>query len=102
MLRNALTTSSRALRSASSRAAVRTPAVRQFAPAPAFRPAFAPQSRWYSEQTDAKKEPEATKTEDAAKKDEPAAGEAGEVAELKKKLEAKEKEVLDWKVRILP
>ena len=100
MFKQALNTSSRALRS-SSRLAVRTPAVRtQFASAPkaSFRPAFAPHTRWYSEQADsaAKKEGEEAKPQETSK-DEGAKGESDVVAELKKKLEAKDKEVVDWK-----
>lgn len=102
MFRQAINSSSRALRSSSSRIVVRAPAVRtQLASAPVapLRSALASQTRWYSEQADtaAKKEAEEAKPEEVAK-EKSASGESDVVAELKKKLEAKDKEVADWKV----
>ncbi|RYP38591.1 hypothetical protein DL767_002527 [Monosporascus sp. MG133] len=119
MLRQALATSSRALRS-SSRAVAQRPLIRTpISPAPAF----APRARWYSEQVDtaAKKEgkgetsqAEAQSAEAATKPsadaeaanqpstDAGAAAKPSDIeAELRKKLEAKEKEVIDWKDKYL-
>ena len=102
MFRQAINYSSRALRSSSPRLVVRVPAVRtQFASARVapLRSALASQTRCYSEQADTatKKEAEEAQPEEAAK-EKPASGESDVVAELKKKLESKDKEVADWKV----
>ncbi|KAI4593222.1 Mitochondrial matrix cochaperone [Pestalotiopsis sp. 9143b] len=96
MFRQALTTSTRALRS-STRAHVPSTAVRtQFAPAPVnFARSQLQSSRWYSDSTEAKKEGD--EANPAAEAEAPASPEA----ELKKKLEAKEKEVIDWKDKYL-
>ncbi|RYO88261.1 hypothetical protein DL766_006259 [Monosporascus sp. MC13-8B] len=109
MLRQAIATSSRALRS-SSRAVAQRPLIRTpISPAPAF----ASRARWYSEQVDtaAKKEGEGETSQveaqsgEAATKpsaDAEAANKPSDVeAELKKKLEAKEKEAVEWKDKFL-
>lgn len=92
MFRQAISTSTRALRGSS----------RAYAPSAITRTQFSPvaissarsqmqSSRWYSDSAEAKKEGEDAKSADA---EAPASPEA----ELKKKLETKEKEALDWKV----
>lgn len=98
MLRQAFSTSSRALRSAP-RLAASQPLLRtQFQRAPAAwlsRAAQPAVARWYS---DAKEAPaEGEKAEKAEAKEE--AGETDAVAELKKSLEAKDAEARDWKVK---
>lgn len=90
MFRQAIASSSRALRSAPR---IAQPLRQQFQPAAAvYSPsAFQPlTARWYSDA----KEGEASKAADA--KDEGAAGD--EVAQLKKDLEAKDAEAREWKV----
>jgi molecular chaperone GrpE len=117
MFKQVLSTSSRALRS-STRIPTQTPVLRaQFAPAPLgvspasiFRSqlARAPSgaaarisgARWYSDQAEPaakedKKEKESTQDAEAREAEEP----ADAVAELKAKLEAKDKEARQWKVR---
>ncbi|ETS79075.1 hypothetical protein PFICI_08928 [Pestalotiopsis fici W106-1] len=96
MFRQVLSTSTRALRS-STRAYAPSAAVRtQFAPAPInFARSQLQSSRWYSDSTEAKKEGEEAKP--ATEAEAPASPEE----ELKKKLEAKEKEVIDWKDKYL-
>ncbi|KFG80617.1 mitochondrial co-chaperone GrpE [Metarhizium anisopliae] len=96
MLRQAFSTSSRALRSAP-RLAASQPLLRtQFQRAPAAWSSRAAQpavARWYS---DAKEAPaEGEKAEKSEAKEE--AGETDTVAELKKSLEAKDAEARDWK-----
>ncbi|KID75870.1 GrpE [Metarhizium brunneum] len=96
MLRQAFSTSSRALRSAP-RLAASQPLLRtQFQRAPAAWSSRAAQpavARWYS---DAKEAPaEGEKAEKSEAKEE--AGETDAVAELKKSLEAKDAEARDWK-----
>lgn len=98
MLRQAFSTSSRALRSAP-RLAASQPLLRtQFQRAPAAWSSRAAQpavARWYS---DAKEAPaEGEKAEKSEAKEE--AGETDTVAELKKSLEAKDAEARDWKVK---
>ncbi|KAH7321115.1 GrpE-domain-containing protein [Stachybotrys elegans] len=97
MMRQALFTSSRALRSASRAAPLRQPQLFQTA-APVFASrAFQPAvSRWYS---DAKDNTQGEKAEapDAEKTDTKENGESDVIAELKKSLEAKDAEVRDWK-----
>lgn len=97
MLRQALTTSSRALRSAP-RLGANQPLLRtQFqnnAPAAwSIRAAQPTVARWYSDAKEAPAEGEKAETE--AKE---GAGETDAVAELKKSLEAKDAEARDWKV----
>lgn len=105
MLRQALASSSRALRStpiAASRAILR-PQIQTAAPAISIR-AFQPiASRWYSETKEATETKEAPAAEEKAdaKEGEKKNGETDEVAQLKKDLEAKDKEARDWKVCIL-
>jgi molecular chaperone GrpE len=98
MFRQALSTSSRALRS-TSRAYAQSPLSRShFSPAPISSVrSQVPSSRWYSDQaeTSAKKEGEDGKL--AAEASDVVADATAE-AELKKKLETKQKEALDWKV----
>lgn len=91
MLRQALSSSSRALRAAP-RFGAAAPAVRpQFqsaAPAWSIKVAQPAAARWYS---DAKEEKPAEEAKDGAK-------EPDAMAEMKKNLEAKEAEARDWKV----
>lgn len=99
MLRQALSSSSRALRSAPRLATSSAPLLRsqfQNAPAATSLRAFQPvlSSRWYS---DAKEAPAEGEKAEGAKEE--ANGESGVVAELKKSLETKEAEARDWKVR---
>lgn len=92
MLRQALSSSSRALRSAPRFAAgspLARPQFQSTAPAWSIKAVQPITARWYS---DAKDEKPAEEAKDADKK------EADPLAELKTKLEAKEAEVLDWKV----
>lgn len=91
MLRQALNTSSRALRAAPRFAASSPLARPQFqstAPAWSIKAAQPIAARWYS---DAKDEKPAAETKEGDK-------EADPLAEIKKSLEAKEAEALDWKV----
>lgn len=98
MYRQAITTGSRALRSAA-----KAPAASQFiarpqfqSAAPAFRIRAAAQpamTRWYSSEKPAESE--------AAKEGEAASEETSELDALKKKLEAKDKEAVDWKDKCL-
>ncbi|PTB67353.1 GrpE-domain-containing protein [Trichoderma citrinoviride] len=110
MLRQALATSSRALRStptiAASRAFLR-PQIQNAAPAISIR-SFQPiASRWYSENKEATETKEAPaadqkteeKTESSSEGDKN--GEPDAVAQLKKDLEAKDKEARDWKDKCL-
>lgn len=101
MFRRTLIASSRAI-SSSSRTVAQRPIVRsQFSPAPLnlISPA---RTRWYSDQPDAaaKKDSEETKPETETKESQDANAPSSVEAELKKKLEAKEKEAIDWKVRV--
>lgn len=103
MFRKALTTSCRAI-SSSSRTITQRPAVRsQFSPATLnpLRTTLSPRTRWYSSQADAteKKDGEETTPEAEAKESQDANAPSTVEAELKKKLEVKEKEAIDWKVR---
>jgi molecular chaperone GrpE len=111
MLRQALATSSRALRStptiAASRAFLR-PQIQNAAPAISIR-AFQPiASRWYSENKEATetKEAPAAAEQKAEEKTESSEGdkngETDAVAQLKKEIEAKDKEARDWKVCFFP
>ncbi|KAI0194784.1 GrpE protein [Xylaria flabelliformis] len=102
MFRRTLIASSRAI-SSSSRTVAQRPLLRsQFSPAPLnlISPA---RTRWYSDQPDAatKKDNEETtpeaETKESQDADAPSSAEAG----LKKKLEAKEKEAIDWKDKYL-
>jgi molecular chaperone GrpE len=107
MLRQAVAQSSRALRS-SLQATTRSPLLRsQFqARAPVSIRTVQPiASRWYSAETpkesaeEAKEGEEPKPTGTAEPKD---GGAVSEVDALKKQLETKEKEIIDWKVRIAP
>lgn len=105
MLRQALATSSRALRSTPSISATRAllrPQL-QTAAAPAvsirsFQPAV---SRWYSDSKESAEAKEAPAAEAKAEaKEGEKNGDADAVAQLKKDLEAKDKEAREWKVGI--
>lgn len=95
MLRQALSTSSRALRCAAPKISANQPLLRpQFrtvAPAYSLRAAQPTVARWYSDAKEAPKE----EANEEAKSDN---GESDPVAELKKALEAKETETREWKV----
>lgn len=105
MFRRALLASSRAV-SSSSKLIAQHPSVRShFSPTPLspLRATLPARTRWYSDQADAttKKEGEEAAPESEAKKSEEASESPSSVeAELKKKLEAKEREAIDWKVRL--
>lgn len=98
MFRQAIATSSRALRTAP-RVAARPFIQTQFQSAPAFalRSIQPSASRWYSDA----KESESAKTEESKTEDKTANGESDAVAELKKSLEAKDAEARDWKDKCL-
>ncbi|KAL6413858.1 hypothetical protein AUP68_03387 [Ilyonectria robusta] len=102
MFRQALSTSSRALRAAPRAAATRSFVQSQFQPAPAFtlRAAQPTVARWYS---DAKESETAKPAEEAkeAKDAKEASTEPDAVAELKKALETKDAEARDWKDKCL-
>jgi molecular chaperone GrpE len=107
MFKQALSTSSRALRSTSRAYTQRTLTRSQFSPAPitSLRSQL-PSLRWYSDQAEPTTKKDGEDGKPAAAASEAASGKeadapAGPEAELKKKLEAKEKEALDWKVRVL-
>ncbi|KAI1403703.1 GrpE-domain-containing protein [Hypoxylon fuscum] len=108
MFRQAISKTSRAALS-SSRTIAQRPLLRsQFAPTPlaSLRTGLVTSPRWYSDQTDpaAKKEGEEPTSQAEAKDGETATApsDISDVeAELKKKLEAKEKEVVDWKDKYL-
>lgn len=104
MFQRALTASSRAV-SSSSRTIAQRPLVRsKFSPA-SVRVSLSTRTRWYSDQADAatKKSSEGeTQEADAgaeAKESKEAPAPSNAEAELQKKLETKEKEAIDWKVR---
>ncbi|KAF9766512.1 hypothetical protein IL306_001076 [Fusarium sp. DS 682] len=101
MFRQAIATSSRALRAAPMVAVPRPFIQSQFqaAPAFAFRSVQPAVSRWYSDA----KETEAKPAEEAKTEEKPAEGEkeSDPLAEIKKELEAKENEVKDWKDKCL-
>ncbi|KAI2632059.1 GrpE-domain-containing protein [Hypoxylon sp. NC1633] len=108
MLKQVISRSSRAVYS-SSRTIAQQPLLRsQFSPAPlsSVRPRLLPGIRWYSEQTEpaAKKEGEEPTAQVEAQDGETAEATNAPpdaLAELKQKLEAKEKEVVDWKDKYL-
>lgn len=97
MFRQAIATSSRALRAAPKVAVPRPFIQSQFQAAPAFalRSVQPVVSRWYSDA----KETETKPAEEAKAEEKPAEGEkeSDPLAELKKELAAKENEVKDWK-----
>ena len=73
-------------------------AVRRAVAAPAFTSAAPTRQRWYSSETEA---PKADAAAEAAKEGDAPAGEplsAADAAALRKDLEAKTKEAVDWKV----
>lgn len=100
MLRQAFSTSSRALRSAP-RLAANQPMLRtRFQNAPAAwssRTAQPVVARWYSDAKETPAEGDKAESEKAEPKE--AAGESDALAEVKKNLEAKDAEARDWKVR---
>ncbi|KAI2634357.1 GrpE-domain-containing protein [Hypomontagnella submonticulosa] len=105
MLKQVVSRSSRAICS-SSRTIAQRPSLRsQFSPATlsTIHSRFLPSTRWYSDQAEsaAKKEGEEPTSQVEAQAGEAANASSDVVAELKKKLEAKEKEVIDWKDKYL-
>ncbi|KAF4997336.1 hypothetical protein FGRMN_3921 [Fusarium graminum] len=105
MFRQAIATSSRALRAAPKVVVPRPFVQSQFQAAPAFtfRSAQPAVSRWYSDAKDAEAKPaEEAKSEDKNKSEEKATeGENDPLAQVKKDLAAKEAEVKDWKDKCL-
>ncbi|KAM0305815.1 hypothetical protein HYE67_008231 [Fusarium culmorum] len=101
MFRQAVATSSRALRAAPKVAVPRPFVQSQFQAAPAFtlRSAQPAVSRWYSDAKESESKP-AEEAKSETKSDEKPA-ENDPLAELKKTLEAKETEVKDWKDKCL-
>ncbi|OTA90843.1 hypothetical protein M434DRAFT_77321 [Hypoxylon sp. CO27-5] len=104
MLKQVISRSTRAITS-SSRTVAQRPLLRsQFSPAPltSLQSRILPNIRWYSEQTDSaeKKEGEGS-TSQEAKNGEATNAPSSVEAELKKKLEAKEREVIEWKDKYL-
>ena len=100
MFRQAIATSSRALRAAP-KVAVPRPFIqsqRQAAPAFTLRSAQPAVSRWYSDAKESEAKPAAEEAKDAKSEEKAAEAESDPLAELKKNLEAKETEVRDWKV----
>ncbi|KAI0407126.1 GrpE-domain-containing protein [Xylaria palmicola] len=104
MFRRTLAASSRAI-SSSSRTVAQRPLIRsQFSPAPlnSLRTATPARTRWYSDQADAaKKNGDESKPEAEAKEGQDAEAPPTAEAELRKKLETKEKEAIDWKDKYL-
>ncbi|KAI3319205.1 GrpE-domain-containing protein [Xylariaceae sp. AK1471] len=104
MFKQAMTVSSRAI-SSSSRIIAQRPLVRsQFSPVPlsSLRSTLSSRTRWYSNQTETTtKEGEESTPEAEAKESQDANTPSTVEAELKKKLEAKEKEAIDWKDKYL-
>lgn len=104
MFRQAIASSSRALRStpsiAASRAVLR-PRFQTAAPAASIRSFQPAASRWYGESKESSESKEAPKAEEKAAeaKEGEKSGETDAVAQLKKDLEAKDAEARDWKVR---
>ncbi|KAL7902593.1 GrpE domain-containing protein [Trichoderma sp. SZMC 28014] len=105
MFRQAIATSSRALRSTPSIAASRAVLRPQFqtaAPAVSIRSFQPAASRWYSEAKESTESKEAPKAEEKAEaKEGEKNGETEAVAQLKKDLEAKDAEARDWKDKCL-
>ncbi|KAI8634204.1 GrpE-domain-containing protein [Xylariaceae sp. FL1651] len=105
MFRQALSASSRAISSSSRTIAQRHSLRSQFSPAPLnpLRSTLSTKRRWYSDQTEAavKKEGEDLASETVTKDSQDASATPTVEAELKKKLEAKDKEVVDWKDKYL-
>ncbi|KAL6910336.1 GrpE domain-containing protein [Trichoderma evansii] len=105
MFRQAIATSSRALRSTPSIAASRSVLRPQFqtaAPAVSLRSFQPAASRWYSESKESTESKEAPKAEEKAEaKEGEKSGESDAVAQLKKDLEAKDAEARDWKDKCL-
>ncbi|KAM0486142.1 hypothetical protein ACHAPX_000844 [Trichoderma viride] len=105
MFRQAITASSRALRStpniAASRAMLR-PQFQTAAPPVSIRSFQPATSRWYSESKESTESKEAPKAEEKAEaKEGEKNGETDAVAQLKKDLEAKDAEARDWKDKCL-
>ncbi|KAI4870670.1 GrpE-domain-containing protein [Hypoxylon rubiginosum] len=105
MLRQAISKSSRAVFSNTKTIAQRPSLRPQFSPIPStsLRSGLFPSIRWYSDQPEsaAKKEGEGPTSQVEAKDGEATSTPSDAEAELKKKLEAKEKEVVDWKDKYL-
>ncbi|OTB03383.1 hypothetical protein M426DRAFT_60386 [Hypoxylon sp. CI-4A] len=105
MLKQVVSRSTRAI-SSSSRTAAYRPLIRsQFSQVSlnSARSGLVPSRRWYSDQTEqaAKKEGEESTSQVDAKDGEATNASSDAEAELKKKLEAKEREVIDWKDKYL-
>ncbi|KAI0518411.1 GrpE-domain-containing protein [Xylaria bambusicola] len=105
MFRRAFIASSRAA-SSSSKIIAQHPSVRsQFPSAPLnpLKASLSARTRWYSDQADAttKKDGEEAVPEAEPKKSEDAESPSSVEAELKKKLETKEREAIDWKDKYL-
>ncbi|KAL7923038.1 GrpE domain-containing protein [Trichoderma austrokoningii] len=105
MFRQAIASSSRALRSTPSIAvsrAVLRPQFQTAAPAVSIRSFQPASSRWYSEGKESAESKEAPKVEEKAEaKEGDKNGEPDAVAQLKKDLEAKDAEARDWKDKCL-
>ncbi|KAF4970925.1 hypothetical protein FSARC_2121 [Fusarium sarcochroum] len=102
MFRQAIATSSRALRAAPKVTVPRPFIQSQFQAAPAFtlRSAQPVVSRWYSDAKESEAKP-AEEAKEAKSEEKAADAENDPLAELKKNLEAKETEVRDWKDKCL-
>ncbi|KAI0418644.1 GrpE-domain-containing protein [Xylaria grammica] len=105
MFRQALNASSRALTSSSRIIAQHPPVRSRLSPAHLnpLRTTISARTRWYSDQADAtpKKDGEEAAPEPEAKESEDTDAPSSVEAELKKKLETKEKEAIDWKDKYL-
>ncbi|CAG7557243.1 unnamed protein product [Fusarium equiseti] len=103
MFRQAIATSSRALRAAPKVAVPRPFIQSQFQAAPAFtfRSAQPAVSRWYSDAKESEAKPTEEAKSETKSEEKPAEGENDEVAQLKKTLQARDVEVKDWKDKCL-
>jgi len=103
MFRQAIATSSRALRAAPKVAVPRPFIQSQFQAAPAFtfRSAQPAVSRWYSDAKESEAKPTEEAKSETKSEEKPADGENDEVAQLKKTLQARDVEVKDWKDKCL-
>lgn len=103
MFRQAIATSSRALR-ATPKVTVPRPFIQsqfQAAPAFTFRSAQPAVSRWYSDAKESEAKPTEEAKSETKPEEKPAEGENDEVAQLKKTLQARDVEVKDWKDKCL-
>lgn len=102
MFRQAFSASSRALRVAAPRIATRAQPIRaqlQTSSAFTLRASQPTALRWYSDAKEAPPAEEAKKEDEEAKTETKTEEGGGELAELKKQLEAKDTEAREWKVR---